>query len=288
MAGLRSGAELLMLASKIGLLGGSRTLVISSNQTNFNLHTALGSPAAPVRALVIINPGVVISSDNSSTPAFDEGALPTGSFIHIINNGSLRGMGGAGGAGGNVSSAGIFDDTASPAGNGGAGGTALRLTARTQIANAAGEIFGGGGGGGGSGGWINSNLDPDQIYGIGGSGGGGGQSEATAAAGSGGTAGGASVADTQYLQGNPGTIGSASAAGTGGAAKSIIGQSTAVGAAGGAWGASGATAAAGPASFGLKGSPGSGGAGGKAVDVNGQTLTWLSGNDGARVKGAVS
>jgi hypothetical protein len=279
-----------MLASKIGLLGGSQTLVISSNQTNFNLHTALGSPSGAVRAVVVINSGVVVSSNNTSTHAFDEGPLPAGSSVLLINNGSIYGMGGAGGNGGNASVPTIFGETVTAGANGSVGGPALRLAAPTSIINATGEIFGGGGGGGGSGGLGSSNLSPDIMWAIGGSGGGGGRSGVSTGASSAGTATTGGAPENYILPGLTGSAGTSSASGAGGVSQggsgAFAGLSTGAGGAGGDWGAAGASAGAGAG--GLRGSAGSGGAAGKAVDLNGQSITWISGNDGARVKGAVS
>ena len=295
-----------MLASKIGLLGGSRTLVISSNQTNFNLHTALGSPSTPVRATVVINSGVVISSNNASTPAFDEGALPAGSSVTLINNGSIRAFGGAGGAGGTA----FYDSPFTPdlrgsavGSNGQSGGNALRLTAPTVVVNGAGEIFGGGGGGGGGGGvaWFTGGEE-SYFQANGGGGGGGGRSVSTSSAGA------AGVASSNYFipgvvphSGVIGSTGGPSGAGSGGtggdsnpAGISYVGAS---GGAGGDWGAAGSagqTPSTPPYEPGIpEGSAvisagGSGGAAGKAVDLNGQSITWVSGNTVDRVKGAVS
>lgn len=290
-----------MLASRTGLLGGSRTLVISANQTNYNLHTALGSPGGAVRATVIINSGVVISSNAAGTPAFNEGALAAGSSIVLLNNGRIAGMGGGGGNGGesgHMFYSGFPGTQVNGAGTAGAaGGTALRLTAPTTIVNGAGEIFGGGGGGGGVGGatgWIFS--DSWYVLAFPGNAGGGGQGANTSA---GGTAG--SITNYTDFEGIPpsnGATGSSSGAGNGGAAYDPGSGGTAgvlvgAGGNGGAWGAAGGAGTL--TSFSLPeweyeniAAVGAGGAGGKAVDLNGFAVVWVSGNDGSRVKGAVS
>jgi hypothetical protein len=295
-----------MRPSQIGLFAGgrNRSVVISSNQTNYNLHTALGSPTSPVNVSVTINSGVVVSSNNTSTPAFDQGSLPAGSRVTLVNNGSLRGMGGAGGAG-----ASLTDDIGTSvsrtvAAAGGAGGTALRLTRPTIIANGAGEIFGGGGGGGGGAGGL-TEVELTGMTVIGGGGGGGGRSGSTAPGGSGGT--GEEVSPTYVLfegAGNAGSNGTSAGAGTGGTARaSGSGSSGGAGGNGGDWGANGTSGGAvsgsdfGYTLFDMEAfydpappttSFAAGGAAGKAVDLNGQSITWLSGNTGARVKGAVS
>lgn len=294
-----------MLGSKIGLFvnGRNRSVIIPTNQTNYNLFTALGSPATPVNVTVTINSGVVISSNNTATPAFNGGALPSGSIVRIINNGSIRGMGGAGGAGTSFTSNIATITGKTLGGVGGAGGSALRLGAPTTIVNGAGEIFGGGGGGGGGAGGI-TEVEEVGMTVIGGSGGGGGRSGSTSSSG----AGGAAVETSTYQvfegTGNAGVVGSSSSAGTGGAGRaSGNGGVGGPGGAGGDWGAAGSSGGAvsgnelgfgffdvqaynppnpGATSF------GAGGAAGKAVDLNGFSVTWVSGNDGARVKGAVS
>jgi hypothetical protein len=288
-----------MLASKIGLLGGSRTLVITSNQTNFNLHTALGSPSTPVRATVVINSGVVVSSDNASTPAFDQGSLPAGSSVTLINNGSVYGMGGAGGAGGDAFASPFFpyNLTAGNGADGLSGGNALRLSAPTVIVNSAGEIFGGGGGGGGSAG-VSLIIVDDGTYAqaLSGGGGGGGRSAATSGGGA------AGVPSTDFFipslvidSGDAGASGGSSGEGTGGAGGSSepeYSYSAPAAGNGGDWGEAGASGSAPStpteADPYILGTSGSGGAAGKAVDLNGQSITWVSGNTVDRVKGAVS
>ena len=289
-----------MLASKIGLLGGSRTLVISSNQTNFNLHTALGSPGGAVRATVIINSGVVVGSNNSATPALDEGPLAAGSRVTIINNGRLAGMGGAGGAGGDagyVLGSGLPGTDSNTAGaSGAAGGTALRLTAPTIIVNGAGEIFGGGGGGGGGGGstgWVNE--DSWYVLAFPANGGGGGQGANSSSGGAGGVVN--NYTDFEGTLPSAGSAGSSSGPGAGGPAydpgtAGTAGVTVGEGGAGGAWGTAGTggttTTYTSGWDFVDTAANGSGGAAGKAVDLNGFSVTWVSGNTSDRVKGAVS
>ena len=60
-----------------------KTVDITSNKSNFNLHSYLGSPSQALSVVVNINSNVVISSSNTSgnrTPAFTVGNL---SLIHI-------------------------------------------------------------------------------------------------------------------------------------------------------------------------------------------------------------
>jgi hypothetical protein len=250
---------------------------------------------------------VVISSNSTATPAFNEGALPAGSRVYIVNNGKIHGMGGAGGAGGDagyVLGSGFVGTVTNTDGvAGGAGGTALRLTAPTVITNASGEVFGGGGGGGGGNGaacWFNS--DSQYIFASPANGGGGGQGANTSSGGAVGTTN--NYSDFPVTGQVAGTSGSSSAAGVGGAAfdpgsGGVVGQTIGKAGDGGGWGAAGQAGElttylplVTPPSEGwnnpFANAVGAGGAAGKAVDLNGQSITWLSGNDPARVKGAVS
>ena len=280
-----------MRPSQIGLFGGgrNRSVVISADQTNYNLFTALGSPASPIDVVVTVNSGITVRSNSTATPAFDEGALPSGSRVRLINNGKIYGMGGAGG-GSKAGTINVGGDVTYTGTNsaGGAGGDALKLTAPTTIVNASGEIFGGGGGGG-SGTVVE--IQDSAVYLLAGGGGGGGRGANTSSAGVSGLISGFYV-DPSY-QGTNGGTGSSSGAGSAGSG----GTATTEGgpASGGAGGAGGDWATAGSNGgtfsspyFTSTSGPTTGGAAGKAVDLNGQSITWVSGNDSTHVKGAVS
>lgn len=291
-----------MIPSRIGAVGaGSIVVRISANQTDYNLRTALGSPSGAKRIIVLIDSGVTISSSSAGTPAFDEGAgWASGTTISIVNEGSIYGAGGAGGKGGDTNS----DTFVYQAGaSGGAGGAALKLTVPTTITNASGNIFGGGGGGGGGSSAV-IGLDGGEFGSeaawSGGGGGGGGRGTITSAAGARGTCSGAYMDPDRYENGVAGSTGNSSSAGSGGTGgdtpyywytpHTLTGAD---GGAGGDWGTAGSTASAAtesaPATGGLyQYSQASGGAAGKAVDLNGQTVSWISGNDGTHVKGAVA
>ena len=111
---------------------------ITADMVNFNSSTVLANSSwdgvIPVILTVTIDNGIVVSGDNTSTPAFIVNALPSGSQVFINNNGFIIGMGGSGGSGG----------------VGASGGIALNTLTNTVITNA-GTIGGGGGGGGGGG-----------------------------------------------------------------------------------------------------------------------------------------
>jgi hypothetical protein len=135
--------------------------------------------------------------------------------------------------------------------DGGGAGPAMSLGFDISINNG-GNIYGGGGGGGGGGG-IGAEGD-----------------EATG--GTGGTGQGA---------GNTGGPGG----GSGGGGPNGGGDYAGNGGAGGAWGAAGSGGGLGTY---RSGNGGAGGAAGKAIALNGKSVTWLAGNNGTQVKGAVS
>jgi len=280
-----------MMTSKVGLMGGggTRSVTISSNQSKYNLRTAMGSPSGPQRIIVTINSGVEITSDNAATPAFDEGSgWASGTVITIINNGKIYGMGGAGGSSATFNYPGGPAWTVVAGANGGAGGTALALRVPTTVDNTAGEIFGGGGGGGGAEGLY---LISTELYAATGGGGGGGRGAATSAAGAAGTSNMPDVFPDQIKLGSNGNTGSSAGAGSAGSGGVFSGGSDfgGTGGAGGDWGTSGSNGgAATNVSFYSVASSTSGGAGGNAVALNGNAITWLGGNTIARVKGSVS
>lgn len=225
---------------------------ISSNVANVNLFTLAGSPATAGSYEFVIAAGANVYATSTAAAALSTGVFPAGSTVKIINNGSIVGMGGGGGNAHSV---------------GGSGGPAISMGFDATIDNSAGAIYGGGGGGGGS------------RTGItwGGGGGGGGQSYQASSGGSG-----AAAMNPSY-SGQPGGSGTFSGAGVGGNAGAA---GTGKGGNGGAWGSAGA--AGNPNTAGGSIGPGGGGAAGKAVNINGKTITWLGGNDGTHVKGAVN
>lgn len=231
-------------------------LTISSNTTDYNIRTAAGSPATASIVTVTINTGIIVGASAAGPYYF---ALDTGSGwaagteLYLVNNGYIYGKGGAGNSN-NASSA-------------------IKLNWNLTITNANGYIFGGGGGGAQGYG----HGTPGIGY-AGGGGGGGGQGYA-------GSAGGA----PNNNGGEPGTAGDAGAMGypgSGGAGgyNSVYGTTGGNGGDGGGWGENGKPS----------GANGAGainnaiGYGGNAVVLNGYSVTWVNGNNGSRVKGAVS
>lgn len=109
---------------------------ITADMFNFNSSTVLANSSwdgvLPVVLTVNIADGIVVSGNNTSTPAFVVNALPNGSQVFINNNGFIIGMGGHGG---NAQQA------------GGSGGIALHTLTNIALTNT-GTIGGAGGAGG--------------------------------------------------------------------------------------------------------------------------------------------
>lgn len=219
----------------------------------------------------------------TTNPALTLSAVPNGSTMIVSNDGSIYGKGGAGGDAGTGVCA-----TAS-AGNGQSGrsgNVALSMSCDVIIDNINGAIFGGGGGGGGGG----IAIYPGSSIGAGGGGGGGGQSYTLGSA-LGGGIGALACSNPHY--GSSGDASTVAGPGNGGS-----GTSTAVltfevaggnGGNGGAWGAAGNAGTEGTATAGsaYSSNGGSGGAAGKSIIKNGNTLTFMSGDGAANVKGAI-
>lgn len=150
---------------------------IVTSVNDFNLETELYNqhPTAPtgVPLCVIadVYPGVMISSSTTANPAFDEGPLPAGSLVGVLNRGMIIGRGGDGGE--------AYDPTGGLTVNpdGQPGAHALSLTTTTWLQNQGGYVFGGGGGGGSMALFLGFNIGwpLNQTFGLTvGSGGGGG------------------------------------------------------------------------------------------------------------------
>ena len=142
-------------------------LYIDTNQVDFLLTDLLVTTEAR-EYIVVINPGVRITSSAVGNYAFDTGVLFAGATLKIINQGFIVGAGGAGGNG-----AIELTTTTSTAGLG--GGDALNIQVDTTLDNLTGLVGGGGGGGGGAG--ADDDTPPD---GNGGGGGGGAGDNAAA------------------------------------------------------------------------------------------------------------
>lgn len=280
-----SAASIWYGESAAGFGGGSSSAIsditISGSGSNVDVFALAGSPGSAVTFSITIATGVLITSHSPTSPALDFNGFASGSVISLINHGKIVGKGGRGGSGSNFADVSDSQTNAEVGRPGQAGGTALRGpgSGRTfSITNADGFIFGGGGGGGGGG----CSADGGSAGNIA-AGGGGGGGAGFGAAGDGNSM----VTSSGSALGTDGTDGSLTAAGTGGAGAQA---GTATGGAGGAGGGFGAAGTAGtaPTAQGNDIGAGAAGAAGGAVDLNSGSVTFVSGNDGTHVKGAVA
>jgi len=283
----------------------SFTFTSSVPNASLNITTISGYVAGITDVTVIVNPGVWLYSTTTGGPGLALSGGTSGDTLTLINQGFIAGQG--------------ADGTRET--NAGAGGPALSLGFNTTINNTNGSAYIGGGGGGGGGcaavpsraggggGGAGGGNGGGLLGGGGGgigaagtsgdsgpsfrdsSGGGGGRifpgvgGTTTLNAISNGVGGGAGGAGGAWIE----TFGRPAQAGAGGSANAAGGDGFGTnnqyycGGGGGGWGASGGRAAlqAGAGNAGL------GGAGGQAVQLNGRSVTWVSG-DTSRVYGAVS
>lgn len=227
------------------------TLTISGDTNNYNIFSNKGGTySAGLSDVTLVN-NARISSSSTGTAAVDTGSgWANGDTITIDNNSTIVGDGGNGGAGSSSDGGG---------GAGSAAGHAVNVQFNTTVDNTGGTISGGGGGGGGGLGTQTSSGKPGNptiaLHGGGGGGGGFG--------GGAGGAGGTPTSGNNNNNGNAGAAGSVSAAGAGGSAITS----------GNAGGAGGAVATAGTQGG---GSGGTGGAAGKAINLNGNTVTFTA------------
>ena len=246
------------------------TLTISANTNGYNIFNNRGGTyVAGISDVTLVNNANIYST---SGVALDTGTGWTaGDTITIDNNALIVGHGGDGGVGGNVGTT-----SATSAGTaGGAGSTAFNLQYNITLDNTGGTISGGSGGGGGGGSSVvASPVKGGNLY-HGATGGGGGAGRASA---SGGSAGGGS-AQNGTVYGSAGNASSITALGTGGAgATNTASSPNAVSGAGGSGGANTASAGANGVA-GTNGSTsagGTGGAGGKAINLNGNSITYTA------------
>ena len=169
-------------------------LVVSSNENNFSLNTkaaAAGYVEGPAVFNITVDSGVVVGT-TSTTFGMNIESQTAESIVNLVNNGTINGKGGSS--------------------NGGAGGTALKVSYATNLTNN-GLIFGGGGGGGNGG----SSTCGGTCCGTRGtgSGGGGGAGRGNSAAASGGSGG--SSSGSSCLSGDEGCDTGGSFSVTGGA-----------------------------------------------------------------------
>jgi hypothetical protein len=289
--------------------------IISSNTQNYNLRNdaiAAGwNGITPLAATVTVNSGVYVWSDNTAIAGFNTGSnFPVGTTLSIINNGFIIGQGGngvyradgtAGGPAMNINYPVSITNNSYIAGGGGGGGSTAAVSFNYYIASGGGGAGGGAGGAGieagtgGAGGapglagtagvfFSDTNRGREQGWCGGGGGGrilpgvGGPATIITSPFGvtrkegaPGGGAGGAGGVQNLFATAAPGGAGG-SANNPGTTAIVTAGLGAVAGGGGGGWGASG-----GNGSGTLTGVLyTTGAAGGKAVNLNGNTVTWLA------------
>jgi hypothetical protein len=310
----------------IKLRGVGRTInhTISSDTTDIydlwsQINYPAGGPTDVVTVNLTVNSGVVVKH------GLYINSFAVGSKVKITNLGTIAGRGGAGGVGGRY--LGTYYPYYFPGTDGAAGGDAIYSTVPLTIDNGSGYIYGGGGGGGGGSSFVGesppyyygnvscttqSPSNPHYDWEMGSGGGGGGRGYNNAGGGApnsggywqGGATSGSYSYGTQILGSNSsagsyGVAGSSTGAGAGGAGGvgtdswddgigtyfTTVGKDGGAGGAGGDWGQAGTTGSGTSYSY---SNPSAGGAAGYAVKTNGAGVTWLSGNDGTRVKGLVN
>jgi hypothetical protein len=294
LAGVPSGAITMPtnFYGKSNTFTGSYTFTTNTANAALNITSISGYIAGKSNITVTVNSGIYLyATTNTSTYGLNLSGGTTGDTVTLVNNGYIMGLGGAGGTS-NPSTPGNAGSTGGPALNVGIG---VNITVNNT--NASAYIGGGGGGGGGgsngggggAGGAIGGyGRGGNTNYGAGGGVGAKGSNAVACCCGGGGGGGGrifpgcggagASATDAGYGGGAGGGGGGGGQGGAGGAGNAAGSTATGnAGGGGGGWGASGGTSTG----------NGSGGAGGKAVNLNGKTITWTSGNT-TRVYGTVS
>jgi hypothetical protein len=276
----------------------SYTFTGSVGNASLNIAAIGGYIAGLSNVTVVVNPGVYLYATSTGSAGLSLFGGTTGDTLTLVNYGYIMGQGGAGGNGFTPSGA-------------GAGGPALSIGRSLTINNTYGAAFiaGGGGGGasrntagsgGGGGGAGGGGGGPGRTGGTLNAGGGGGGLGGVGGTGSrttygtGGTGGGSGGGGGTYGQNAKGISGGAAGGGGGGRILPGTGGSPNGGTANAAGGSTGTTLnAAGGGGWGAAGGnttgtqPLSGGAGGRAVQLNGNSVAWVSG-DTTRVYGAVS
>lgn len=303
LAGVASGQiSMNDLRGKSSVVNLSYTFSSNTADASLNLSSLSGYSAGKTNFTVTINSGVYLYATSNSSYGLNITGGAVGDTLVIVNNGYIMGKGGKG----------AYYGVSNPIN----GGTALNLgfamtSCTINNTNSSAYIGGGGGGGGcwsssqyknaGGGGAGGGDGGTDSNGGGVGSSGGNGTSSTSYAAGGGGgrvfpgvgattdyvSASGNGVHGTSYFPGRGGTGGGAGGGwtlkseghqgGNGGSSNSSGGTANYAGGGGGGWGASGGNTNGGSG----------GGSGGKAVNTNGKSVTWASG-DTARIWGSVS
>ena len=264
------------------------------------------APTASTVVTVTVAQAVVIGSTSTATPAISTGSWPAGATLRLVNRGFIVGRGGNGGNGANIVSSGKFSGSVystRSAVAGSNGGDAFQLDHDIEIDNQ-GVIGGGGGGGGGSGSAGQIIQPPSDWMSCGMSGGGGG-------GGAGSVSGDGGAAETYKVEGSalPSSVTESIGGNSGGlenggggsgpasSLASLLGNTVSSYIAdagdGGGLGQNGNTGGNGsnnvPSSWTTRkvftSAGAAGGLAGKAIDLNGNAVTWTNMGD---IRGAVS
>lgn len=278
-------------------------LMIEADTADYDVYAEFvavyGVPPTDVELTIVVEPGVIVSSETPGTAAITFGTSWTGTpEFTLLNNGYIIGLGGSGGLGAGQTDA----VTTVPGAIGDSGGNAIDLNGNSvTITNGSGFIFGGGGGGGGGALMVN-----DEGAAGGYAGGGGGGVGAGAASGFGGVAGSTFVKVTFTLtsaaangteQSDPLPAQLGVAGGIGAEVARILNGHTVIGGTGGTGGNYGEDGLEGATGSGtatpVQLSPPSGllagGFAGKAIELGvGGSAVFVSGDGPIHVKGAVS
>jgi len=136
-------------------------LTISGDTANYNIYSNRGPTYDPGKSNITltINPGVTVSSNSTPAYALDTGSgWNPGDSVTVVNNGTIKGMGGAAGDGiaGSVNASLPYGTNIYPTAlansPGDSGGQAFQAQYPVTFTNN-GSVYGGGGGGGGGGGY---------------------------------------------------------------------------------------------------------------------------------------
>ena len=285
----------------------SHTFTSTTTNASLNVTSISGYITGKSDITITVNGGVYLYATSTGNAGLSLSGGSSADTLTLVNNGFIMGQGGTGGQ---LSA-------------GSAGGPALSLGFATTVNNTNGSAYiaggggggagsawypdgapggGGGGAGGGSsgGGWTIANTNTGGEQGGGGPGSAGGTNGGGANAGGGGgrilPGSGGSAGQSFRLGFTPGGGGGSGGGGGGGTSRragtAAVGGTGGSGSAGGANGSPGMGSGGGGgggwgASGGSGGNGNGGGAGGKAVNLNGYSITWTSGNT-SRVYGSVS
>lgn len=258
-------------------------VTLLGDRENVSVYEMCGRPSGAVTVNFTVPAGTSVRASAPGNYALDFSGFATGTVINWINRGAVLAAGGEGGEGGSITwhanndSAGAKDASA-----GKAGGNAVKApgSGRTLTITNTGFIWGGGGAGGGGG------ASANQATGALANGGGGGGGAGAGRGGRGSKH--RRIADAAPAgDGNNGTTGTTGTFGTGGVGAQS-GQATGGnGGNGGDWGQAG-SAGVSPTTFTTDFAGAAGGAAGKAIELNGGTVGFVSGNSSPNLKGAVS